>query len=71
MKITYDKVADAMYLKLEEERTYKSSKKISDEVVADYSNDGRVLGVEILAASENIGLPLPKSSIPVEFSSLR
>jgi uncharacterized protein YuzE len=46
----------------------KSSKKISEDVMVDYSKDGHVIGVEILTASKNTILPLPKSSIPVEFS---
>jgi uncharacterized protein YuzE len=70
MKITYDKTTDAMYIKLNEKLLYKSSKKISDDVLIDYSNDGKVIGVEVLTASQNTVLPLPsKPTIPIEFSS--
>ena len=68
MKITYDKSVDAMYIKFNEKLTYRSSKKVSDDVLVDYSSDGKVIGVEVLTASQNTLLPLPNSSIPVEFS---
>jgi uncharacterized protein YuzE len=48
MKVTYDKSVDAMYIKLNEKLVYKSSKKISEGVLVDYSKDGKVIGVEIL-----------------------
>jgi uncharacterized protein YuzE len=70
MKITYDKTMDAMYIKLNEKLTYKSSKKISDDVLVDYSNDGKVMGVEVLSASQNMVLPLPNVlNVPIEFNS--
>jgi uncharacterized protein YuzE len=70
MKITYDKSVDAMYIKLNEKLAYKSSKKISDDVLIDYSKDGNVIGIEVLTASKNAILPLPNTSIPVELSSV-
>ena len=70
MKITYDKTMDAMYIKLNEKLIYKSSKKISDDVLVDYSSEGKVIGVEVLAASQNTVLPLPNMpNVPIEFSS--
>ena len=70
MKITYDKAVDAMYIKLNEKLTYKSSKKISDDVLIDYSDDGRIIGVEVLTASKNTLMPLPIDSVPIELSSV-
>jgi uncharacterized protein YuzE len=69
MKITYDKSVDAMYIKLNEKLTYKSSKKVSDDVLIDYSDDGKIIGVEVLTASKNTLLPLPINSVPIELSS--
>lgn len=69
MKITYDKSVDAMYIKLNENLIYKSSKKVSGDILIDYSVDGKIMGLEVLSASRNAILPLPKSSIPVEFST--
>jgi uncharacterized protein YuzE len=68
MKITYDKAVDAMYIKLNEKLAYKSSKKISEDVLIDYSKGGEVIGVEILTASKNAFLPSSKTTVPIEFS---
>jgi len=70
MKITYDKSVDAMYIKLNDEASYQSSKKITDDVMIDYSKDGKVVGVEILAASKNAILPLKKTNLPIEFNTV-
>jgi uncharacterized protein YuzE len=69
MKITYDKSVDAMYIKLNEKLAYKTSKKISEDVLIDYSEDGKIIGVEVLTASKNAILPFPKGSVPIELSS--
>ena len=71
MKITYDKQVDAMYIRLNDKATYKKSKKITDDVLVDYAENGQVIGVEILEASKNSFAPLKKSSIPIEISALR
>jgi uncharacterized protein YuzE len=69
MKITYDKAVDAMYIKLNEKLAYRSSKKISEDVLIDYAKDGRVVGVEILTASKNTVLPLTQTSVPFELAT--
>lgn len=69
MKITYDKSVDAMYIKLNEKLVYKSSQKITEDIVVDYAEDGKVIGVEILTASKNTVLPLTKTSVPFELTA--
>jgi uncharacterized protein YuzE len=69
MKITYDKSVDAMYIKLNERLVYKTSKKISDDVLIDYSEDGKIIGVEVLTASKNALMSLTNKSVPIELSS--
>lgn len=69
MKITYDKSTDAMYITLNEKAVYKLSKKITDEVLIDYAENGQVIGFEILSASTNSFAPKGKTSIPIEFKS--
>lgn len=66
MKITYDKKVDAVYIKLNEEAKYKNTKKITDNVMVDYSADGKVVGVEVLDASENMIVPKKDKEILVE-----
>lgn len=60
MQIKYDKKVDAMYIKLNENEPYHVSKKVTDDVLVDYSKDGKVVGVEVLSASENVVLPTEK-----------
>ena len=54
MKIKYDKKVDAMYIKLNENEPYHSTKKVTDDVLVDYSKKGKVIGVEVLDASKNV-----------------
>ncbi len=68
MKITYDKAVDAMYIKLNEKAVYKSSKKITENVLIDYAENGQVIGVELLAASKNSLIPLQKN-VPIELAT--
>lgn len=58
MKINYDPKSDSLFLELAK-GNYERSKKISDDVLVDFDKKGKVLGIEILAAKENI-----KSFIP-------
>lgn len=66
MKITYDKKVDAMYIKLNEKEKYHSTKKVTENVMIDYSKDGQVLGVEVLNASENAVLPKKLDKVLIE-----
>jgi len=53
MKIRYDSKIDALYINLASGK-YDKSKKITDSIVVDLTKSGKVLGIEILDASENI-----------------
>ena len=67
MKITYDKKIDAIYIKLNEKVAYHQTKKVTDDLLVDYSKDGKVVGVEVLDASENMILPSKeKRSVLIE-----
>lgn len=60
MKIRYDKKIDAMYIKLAKGK-YDNTRKISDVILVDEDKKGKVLGIEILDASENISAFDPKT----------
>lgn len=60
MQIKYDKKVDAMYIKLNEKEPYHVSKKVTDDVLVDYSKEGKVIGVEVLSASDNVIIPTEK-----------
>lgn len=66
MKMTYDKKVDAMYIKFDDKATYHNTKKVTDEVMIDYSETGKVVGVEILSASKNMQLPKISESVIVQ-----
>ena len=53
MKITYDKIADAMYIYLNKTKVFKTVK-ITDRILVDVDKKGKVLGIEILDASHQI-----------------
>jgi uncharacterized protein YuzE len=59
MKIRYDKQADAMYISLAKGKC-DATRKISDVILVDEDKKGKVLGIEILDASENISAFDPK-----------
>lgn len=61
MKIRYDKKVDAIYISLAKGK-YESTRKVSDVILVDEDKDGKVLGIEILDASENISAFDPKNT---------
>jgi len=48
---TYDRVADALYIKLSDKKI-KESIEIGEEIIVDYSEDSSVVGIEILNYSK-------------------
>lgn len=53
MKISYDPKVDVVYIKLAKGK-YDVSREISESIVVDEDKKGKVLGIEILDATENI-----------------
>ena len=53
MKFKYDKTIDALYINLSN-GAYKHSKKVTDDILVDVDDTGKVIGLEILHATENI-----------------
>jgi len=58
MNITYDQDADAVYIELAKGK-FGKNQKIDDLTILDLDKKGRVLGIEILDASER----MPKDSL--------
>jgi uncharacterized protein YuzE len=54
MKIRYDAEVDILYIRLREGKIEESDE-ITPEIVADYDKDGKIMGLEILDASEVLG----------------
>ena len=51
MDFSFDKFADALYLKFSHEEIY-SSEEISDGIIIDYGKEENIIGIEILNFSE-------------------
>ncbi len=66
MKITYDKQADAAYIKLTNKAKCQVSRKVSEDVMVDYAEGGTVVGIEILDASKNMPLSVKQTQVPIE-----
>ena len=52
MEIKYDADVDAMYIRLRD-GTFHHNKKIDDNTIINYDEEGNVLGIEILFVKEN------------------
>ncbi len=61
MKIKYDKKVDAVYIDLAK-GTWGLSRMLSDSLVVGATKQRKVLGIEILDASENISAFDPKNT---------
>ncbi len=56
MKLKYDKETDILYIRLNDKKIVESEEK--NGVIIDYSENGEVVAIEILAASKNENAPL-------------
>ena len=57
MKVKYDKEQDILYLSFSNETVFESDEEKKG-VILDYSADGRIVGIEVLKASKQIGSPV-------------
>lgn len=53
MKVTVDKVADALYMRLSDARI-SDSEEVKPGVILDYDDDNNLVGIELLRLSERI-----------------
>jgi uncharacterized protein YuzE len=56
MKLKYDKETDILYIRLNDLKIVESDEK--NGVIIDYSEEGKVVAIEVLAASKNQNSPL-------------
>ncbi len=54
MRVMYDPEVDALYIRLSDEPAEVTTQRLSEEVAINYAPDGRIVGIEILDASEYI-----------------
>lgn len=66
MKVTYDKKVDALYITLKPKAKVSRTKKVTPSVLIDYDSSGKVVGVEVLDASNNSDLPMINQKLTVQ-----
>ena len=54
VKVEYDRKADAMYIWLRRTK-YDISEELAENVLIDLDKNGRIIGIEVLDASKNLG----------------
>ncbi len=64
MTVNYDQKKDLLYLRLDHSQHEVTNKRVSDEVVLDIGEDGKIIGIEILDASIHVQL---ETLLPVDF----
>lgn len=69
MKVTYDPEVDALYIRLSDEPVEVTTQRLSEEVAINDAPDGRIVGIEILDASEYISGLKRSARLPWRISS--
>jgi uncharacterized protein YuzE len=64
MKVLYDDKADLLYLRLDETRQPVMNRRVTQDIVLDLGEEGRIVGIEILEASKHVNL---KQVLPVGY----
>lgn len=64
MQVLYDDRQDLLYLRLDERTQEVINRRLSDDVVLDLGEDDRIVGIEILDASERLNL---SELLPVQY----
>lgn len=52
MRVTYDPEADALYIRFVEGPAEVLTRRLNDDIALNHTDDGRVVGIEILAPAE-------------------
>jgi len=64
MNITYDDRKDLLYIRLDDRRQEVVNKRVTEDLVLDLGDNDRIVGIEILDASEHVNLD---AILPVEY----
>lgn len=65
MKISFDPEVDAMYIRFVDEPVEVTTHRLSEDVAVNYAPDGRIVGIEVLDASEYVFRPGTEGQIQV------
>ncbi len=64
MQIVYDAKKDLIYLRLDDRKQTVVNRRVSEDIVLDVGEGNRIVGIEILDASQHLNL---ESLLPVEY----
>ena len=67
MQVTYNSTTDLLYIRMDPETHQLTNKKISEEIVLDIGEDGKIVGIEILDASKLLNL---SSVLPISIKQV-
>ena len=56
MIVNYDSKTDLLYIRLSEKKHSMTNRRVSEDVVLDMDEAGRIAGIEIMDASQNVVL---------------
>jgi len=65
MNIVYNNKTDLLYIRIDDSKHEITNRRVSEDVVLDIGEDGKIVGIEIMDASKNINL---KNILPVSYS---
>ena len=64
MKIYYDDGTDMLYLLFDEREQQVENKRLTEDIVLDIGESGKIVGIEILDASKNVSL---QHLLPIQY----
>ena len=65
MTIHYDSATDLLYLRIEQEAQEVINKKVTEDIVLDMGKDNKIIGIEIMDASQHVNLA---KLMPIEYT---
>jgi uncharacterized protein YuzE len=66
MNIHYDATTDLLYLRFDDRKQEVVNRRVSDDIVLDLGDNGKIVGIEILDASTHLDLA---QVLPVEHAA--
>ncbi len=64
MQIHYNSKTDLLYIRLDDRRQDSINRRVSEDIVLDIGDDDRIIGIEILDASQHLNL---ERLLPVKY----
>jgi uncharacterized protein YuzE len=68
MNIIYNDKTDILYFRLDDRKQELINKRVTEDIVLDIGEDNRLIGIEIMDASQHVNL---EGLLPVKYEPLR